>query len=129
MSTKVKRMRALAFLFVASLGLVPAGAQDILDPTIVTTAAKNYIGEHATVCGRVDGGRTVTDKRGTPTFIDLDGAYPNQKFTIVIWGDDRPNVGKIPTVGAHVCVWGMVEGYHGMPQIVVKNQDQLKTQP
>ena len=119
-------MRALPLLFVASLAVLSAGAQDILDPTIETTAAKTYIGEHATVCGRVDGGRTVTDSRGTPTFIDLDGAYPNQKFTILIWGDDRPNVGKIPPVGAHVCVWGLIQGYHGIPQITVKNQDQLK---
>ncbi len=26
--------------------------------------------------------------KGQPTFINLDGSYPNQVFTIVIWGEN-----------------------------------------
>lgn len=82
----------------------PAVAQ-----TITAADAKNHIGEHAaTVCGKVASERTATNSRGKPTFINLDSAYPNQVFTILVWDDDRKSVGELPSVGSHVYATGLI---------------------
>jgi DNA/RNA endonuclease YhcR with UshA esterase domain len=67
----------------------------------------------------------VTSSRGEPTFINLDAAYPNQVFTILVWGDDRKNVGELPAEGARVCATGVITDYRGVPEIVVKSSGQL----
>lgn len=110
---------SLVFVLLA-FALTPAVAQ-----TISAADAKNHIGERATVCGKVESERTATNSRGEPTFINLDAAYPNQVFTILIWGDDRKNVGTLPTEGARICATGMIQGYRGVPEIVVRNSGQL----
>lgn len=109
-----------ALLFVLSVALLPAAAQ-----TITAADAKNHIGEKATVCGKVADERTATSSRGEPTFINLDSAYPKQVFTILIWGEDRKNVGELPHVGARACASGVIQDYRGVPEIVVRNGEQL----
>jgi hypothetical protein len=93
--------------------------------TLTTSQAKAHEGESGTVCGKVAGERTATSSRGEPTFINLDAAYPNQIFTILVWGDDRKNVGELPHVGARVCATGTIKDYKGVPEIIVKTKDQL----
>jgi hypothetical protein len=101
----------------------------ILSPAMAQTLsagnAKSHVGEKATVCGKVASERTATSSRGEPTFINLDAAYPNQIFTILIWGDDRPKVGTLPSEGSRVCATGMIQDYHGVPEIVVRSSGQL----
>jgi hypothetical protein len=93
--------------------------------TLTTTEAKAHEGDKATVCGKVVGEKTATSSKGQPTFINLDSAYPNQVFTILVWGDDRKNVRELPKVGSHVCASGVIQDYRGVPEIVVKNSGQL----
>ena len=93
--------------------------------SLTTAQAKTHEGENATVCGVVASERTATSSRGEPTFINLDSTYPNQVFTIMVWGDDRKNIGELPHVGSHVCVKGLISNYHGVPEIVVRNSGQL----
>jgi hypothetical protein len=93
--------------------------------SLTAAQAKAHEGETATVCGAVASERTATSSRGEPTFINLDSTYPNQVFTILIWGDDRKNVGELPHVGSHVCVNGLIADYHGVPEIVVRSSGQL----
>jgi hypothetical protein len=57
---------------------------------LTSSQAKDHVGEVATVCGKVVSTRFADRSRGQPTFLNLDAAYPNQIFTIVIWGNDRP---------------------------------------
>jgi hypothetical protein len=45
--------------------------------------------------------------------------------TILVWGEDRKNVGALPVVGSHVCAKGQITDYHGVPEIVVKSSGQL----
>jgi hypothetical protein len=117
----MKTLRAFnILLFVLSIALLPAAAQNI-----TAADAKNHIGEKATVCGKVADERTATSSRGEPTFINLDATYPNQVFTILIWGEDRKNIGELPRVGSHACASGVIQEYRGVPEIVVKNGDQL----
>lgn len=117
----MKMWRTLALVcFLLSIALAPAIAQ-----SITAADAKNHIGEQATVCGKVASERTATSSRGEPTFINLDSAYPNQIFTILVWGDDRRSVGELPHVGSHLCATGMIKDYRGVPEIVVSSSGQL----
>ena len=107
---------AVAFLLMASIGKAQS---------LTASQAKAHDGENATVCGTVASERTATSSRGEPTFINLDSAYPKQVFTILVWGDDRKNVGELPRVGSHVCSNGLIADYHGVPEIVVRSSEQL----
>ena len=93
--------------------------------SISAADAKNHVGEHAKVCGKVAGERTATASRGQPTFINLDVPYPNQIFTVLIWGDDLSSVGELPRVGAQLCASGTIQDYKGVPEIVVRNSEQV----
>jgi hypothetical protein len=104
----------LLLLTVFGLALLPVSAQ-----SISAADAKNHVGEKLTVCGKVADTRTVTSSSGKPTFINLDAPYPHQIFTLVIWDEDRLAVGKLPERGSRVCTMGLIEEYHGVPEIQV----------
>ena len=106
----------IAFLLMAPVGQAQS---------LTASQAKAHEGETATVCGAVASERTATGSRGAPTFINLDSAYPNEVFTILIWGDDGKNVGELPHVGSHICAKGLIADYHGVPEIVVRSSGQL----
>ncbi len=93
--------------------------------TITAAQAREHDGETATVCGVAQNEHTATTTRGKPTFIDLDSAFPYQIFSILVWDEDRPSVGELPRTGSRVCVTGMINYYHGVPRIVVKNGGQF----
>jgi hypothetical protein len=116
---KMRTYASLLFVLVA-FALTPAVAQ-----TISAADAKNHVGENATVCGKVASERTATSSRGEPTFVNLDAAYPNQIFTILVWGDDRQKVGVLPREGSRVCAKGEIQVYRGLPEIVVRSSGQL----
>lgn len=86
--------------------------------TLTTSEATKHIGENKTVCGEIAGEHTASTSRGTPTFINLDRPYPNQVFTILIWGEDRTRVGEFPKSG-RVCATGPISNYRGVPEIIV----------
>ena len=109
-----------AFVFLLTIAVLPAVAA-----TITAADAKNHIGEQATVCGNVASEKTAAGSRGEPIFINLDAAYPNQVFTILVWGDDRKNVGELPRAGSRVCASGVIQDYRGVPEIVVRSSGQL----
>ena len=119
----MKGFRFFALLFL-TLFAASAGAQ-----TISASDAKSHLGERATVCGKVADERTSASSRGTPTFINLDAAYPKQIFTILIWGENRTKVGELPRVGSGICVSGTIQDYRGVPEIVVKSSGQLAQKP
>ncbi len=93
-------------------------ATAILPQTIPTAEASKHVGEQATVCGTIAGKHTADKAKGKPTFVDIDGAYPHQAFTVVIWDDDRSRVGDFPASG-NVCVSGKIVVYKEVPQIVL----------
>ena len=90
--------------------------------------ASFHVGEDATVCGKVVGTYYAKKSKGEPTFLNLDKAYPNQVFTIVIWGEDR-TLFKNPQKrykGKNICVTGYIESFRGVPQITVRTPSQIK---
>ena len=65
---------------------------------------------------------------GRPTYLNLDRPYPNQPFTVVIWGDDRSSFSPPPEKaydGKKICVRGTVSAFRGQPQIVVTSPSQI----
>jgi DNA/RNA endonuclease YhcR with UshA esterase domain len=112
-------LRSLPLLLLASV-LTPAVGE-----TISVTDATNHVGESATVCGKVASERYAAGSRGEPTFTNLDTAYSNQTFTILVWGKDRTNVGDLPREGSRVCATGVIQEYKGVPEIVVRNSGQI----
>ena len=117
--------RRLAFLL-AILCTLPALAQK----TLSASQAKDHIGEQATVCGKVVSTRYADTSRGSPTFLNFDDPYPNQIFTLLIWGSDRPKFGNPETAyrGKQLCVNGRINSYKGVPEIVASDPTQVKVQ-
>jgi hypothetical protein len=99
----------------------PVTPKETTEPTSGTlraSEASQHIGETRTVCGPVADKHTAPTANGNPTFIELDRAYPNQIFTVLVWGSDKQEVGDLPTNG-NVCVTGKILTYAGLPEIVL----------
>lgn len=98
--------------------------------TLAANQAKDLIGEQATVCGKIVSTAYADTSRGKPTFLNFDEPYPNQIFTLLIWGSDRAKFGDPESAyrGKHVCVRGKVESYKSVPEIVASDPSQVKVQ-
>lgn len=115
-------MRVLSLITLAAIAIC---VSRVNAQPITAADAKSHIGENTTVCGKVASERTATKSKGAPTFINLDTPYPNQIFTIVIWGNDRPNIAGLPNLGSRICATGTIQEYRGVPEIVARSAGQL----
>ena len=114
---------------IVALALVLLIVQPALAQKKLTTAeAKEHFEETATVCGEVVTTRYAASTKGQPTFSNLDKPYPNQVFTIVIWGNNRSKFGTPENdyKGKRICVSGKITAYAGLPEIVVDEPKQIK---
>ncbi len=88
--------------------------------------AASHEGERAAVCGLVSG----VHSSQKAWFINLDGNYPNQRYTFVIWKSDWP--GSAPDLsayeGSRLCAEGKISSYRGSPQTIVRSPEQLYRQ-
>ena len=89
--------------------------------------AAGLVGETATVCGVVASAKYAADLRLQPTFLNLDKPYPDQLFTVVIFGDDRAKFGTPETSlrGKRICVTGVIRVFREQPEMVLKDPSQL----
>jgi hypothetical protein len=96
--------------------------------SISASEAKNHVGEKATVCGEVASTHYAARSRGNPTFINLDKPYPNQIFTVLIWGSDRPKFGDPEETyrSKSICVTGKISDYKGVPEIIAYEPTQIQ---
>lgn len=95
--------------------------------TIEPAAAGKFVGQQARVCGKVASATFASRSRNQPTFLNLDKAYPNHVFTVVIWGNNRSKFQEPPEdlEGRRICVSGRIELYRGRPQIIVSSPTQI----
>jgi hypothetical protein len=119
-------MRRVLLCLLVSVLSRPIWAGSQLSPQ----EAKNHIGETATVCGLVSGTHYAASSRGNPTFINVGAPYPNQPFTILIWGEDLPKFDPQPSTwdGKRVCASGTITAYRGRSEIVAKTAGQINIQ-
>lgn len=117
--------RIVLFFFISVLLLASAAAQG--QKKLTAIEAKDHVGERAIVCGKVVSARYAARSNGQPTFLNLDEPYPNQIFTILIWGEDRPKFGTPESLyrDANVCVSGKISNYRGTPEIVATEPSQI----
>ena len=97
--------------------------------TINAAEAAKHIGEYKTVCGKVVSTFYHKKGRAQQTYLNIDKAYPNQIFTILIWGSDRKYFDGAPEEiyrDKDVCVDGKISSYKGSPQIMVKTPSSIK---
>jgi len=114
-------------LVLAALIIEPALAQKKL----AAAEAKDHIGETATVCGSVVSTRYASSTKGQATFLNLDKPYPNQVFTVVIWGSNRSKFGR-PEVEYNkkrICVTGKISLFRGVPENVADDRGQITIEP
>jgi len=96
---------------------------------IEASEAINYIGRTAEVCGAVASVSFLSDITGQPTFINFDEPYPDQTFTVVIWGENRHSWHHPPEdlyENREICVSGRIRLHEGSPQIIASSPDQIK---
>ncbi|GBC78364.1 hypothetical protein HRbin08_01853 [bacterium HR08] len=126
----MRRKYAASLCFILALGAIRACNPQSAPPVREAEKAKDYLGQKATVCGTVVSTRYAAASRGSPTFLNFERPYPNQVFTVVIWGSDRVKLGKpeVDYKGKRICVTGEIGSYRGVPQIVVKKPEQIRVQ-
>lgn len=91
--------------------------------------SKDYIGKDACVCGKVVSTKYVENGRTNPTYINLDKKYPEQTFTLMIFGQDRENFSYKPEEflqGKTICVKGKIGEFKGTPQIIANKEKQVE---
>lgn len=91
--------------------------------------AGHHIGEEWMVCGPVMDTHYATSSNGLPTFLNIGETFPHpDRFTIVIWGDDRDKFPGKPEdiyIDLEICATGMIEEYNDMPEMIVTEPDQI----
>lgn len=96
-------------------------------PTLSPEQAPRHVGETATVCGTVASARFAQRSKAQPTFLNLGKPYPDQLFTIVIFGRDREKFGAPESTLLHqrVCATGLIKLYDGRPEMILDDPAQL----
>ena len=114
--------KALASVLLAAVPLIAANP-------ISSAQAKDHVGETATVCGKVVDSRYL-ETGSHVTFLNFDKPYPNQIFTVLIWGSDRYKFGEPDKSlkGKNICVTGKVTEYRGVPEIVTSTTEQIQSE-
>lgn len=114
----------LAFCFVKSLSVQSQTRK------LTAAEAKDYVGKRAMVCGQVVTTRYADRSKGQPTFLNLDKPYPNEIFTVLIWGEDRQKFGEPETKyrDKQVCATGLIKSYRGTPEIQASEPSQIEIQ-
>jgi hypothetical protein len=118
-------MRLMASLIGA---IVPLVALPAVAATYTADESAKHVGETATICGTVASAHFSLRARSQPTLLDLDKAYPNQVFTVVIFGSNRAKFGEPEKtlLHQHVCATGPISLYRGRPEMILENPAQLQ---
>jgi len=127
MNKSLRKFKLAVPLALGCLALATATAQT---PRITARDAKNHVGKTATVCGKVVGIHFVSSGKGQPTFVHFEQPYPDQIFTLVIWGSDRSKFGRPEEIyrDKDLCVTGKITSYLGVPEIVANSPSQVQVQ-
>jgi hypothetical protein len=119
-------MRRAVFLLISFVFFL-SSLQLLAQSTYTADQAKSHIGERATVCGLVASAHYAASSKGQPTFLNLNKPYPNQIFTVLIWGSDRAKFGapERDFTKKNICVTGTIEQFRGAAEIIARSPSQI----
>jgi hypothetical protein len=90
----------------------------------------DHSGEILTVFGPVVDTTYSSSADGRPTFLNIGKEFPDpERFTVVIWGDDRPKFPDSPEQfyrGKEICVRGLISEFQGSMQIEIDDPSQIE---
>jgi micrococcal nuclease len=92
---------------------------------------KDHIGDSVTLRAIIYGGRYLPSTKGSPTFLDVGGEYPNAPLTLVIWRDTREKFTTSPEIlyqTRREFITGKIILYKGKPEIIIRSPSQLKNE-
>lgn len=119
---RVKRTISILVLMVLAVKLPAQETNAPAPQKIGTAAAVNYYGQEMIVTGRV----AQVTIRPAVTFLNLDKAYPDSPFTIVIFHGHSSFYGDANSLkGRSVEIKGKIINYHNQPEIALDNTNQL----
>jgi hypothetical protein len=123
LNMKTRRL-LIVISFLVALGLAQDAAR------LTAAEAQNHVGESATVCGKVASTYYAFTKGRRPTFLSIDKPYPNEIFTVLIWGSDRLKFDTPEERYKHksICATGQITSYRGVAQIIAHDPEQIKIQ-
>lgn len=107
--------------------ILPLNPSTLPKGKINTTAAKFNMNEKACVCGTVVS--TKYSEKSSATFLNLDKKFPNQIFSVTIWGNARKNFSYLPEdylKDKVICVSGTITDSKGTPSINVTNEKSIE---
>ncbi|MEZ5009303.1 MAG: DNA/RNA non-specific endonuclease [Chitinophagales bacterium] len=96
---------------------------------VTAEQAKYFIGDECTVCGTVVSTKFLETSNSQPTFLNLDKKFPDQVFTLVIFGKDRVNFTYEPEkylYGKTICIKGKVDERNGTPQMIISEESAIE---
>ena len=92
---------------------------------------RDHIGDSVKYCGKVVSAIVMERMSKAPAFLNIDGAHPNQVFTVVIWKQERESFTHAPEkfyLDKNVCIYGRPEKYREQLQIVLRSEAQIVVQ-
>lgn len=97
-------------------------------PVLDAHEAAARIGDRALVCGRVASATYAAAIGGRPTYLNFGRPYPNQDFTVVIWGRHRAKFGRPEAyyLDREICVAGRIQAHEGTPRIEATEPIQIE---
>jgi hypothetical protein len=119
---KIRQLLVLPLLIVFG-----ANTQAQVPDMVLAPDAIKYVGEYAMVCGVIATADYMQNVRGAPTHLNFGKPYPNQDFSVVIWGKERKNFDVVlqDLDGHKACAYGKIETYRGKAQIMISQPEQL----
>ncbi len=116
--------QALIIFFLLTLLTQPYTFSQSKTQIYTSTEAINHIGEFASVKGKVY--QVYISRKGT-IFLNIDGIYPNNPFSAVIFNSDAPKFTNIRSLeGKTIIVTGLIRTYQGKPEIIIREPNQIK---
>lgn len=115
-------MKTLLFAIVFLFSSVAFSQQH--PKNISIDSVQSNLGSYVAITAKVSGVKEM-DKL---TYINLDGAYPNQKLTLVVFVGDRKKFKyDLKTLeGEQIKVTGNITMYKGKPQIKIESTEQIE---
>ncbi|MCB0782361.1 MAG: hypothetical protein KDC03_22970 [Flavobacteriales bacterium] len=121
-------MRSL-LLLLAVMATAAATAQSPCNVTL--DDIMKHPGERVVFCGTPDEVMTPPDWKGDPVLLNFGGTYPEQAFSVVVWGElhGGTQANLIGTyAGQPVQVSGWVKEHDGVPMMYLKDLQDLQLQ-